>query len=103
MRTRDGYTYLTPKTEGYNDYVTLSGDTIMFIRTGELPTVRRFNIVPEKEVTFWPEDEHPVLVTYDFVLGTYASYYRIYVCKDQLVLGMNYRGEIPDNIYKRSR
>ena len=109
MITREGYVYYTPKTQGYRDYMALSGDTVVFNRLGREAfvsrfteaLVRRFKIVPEKEITRWPEDEHPMLVTYDFVAGTYSSAYRVYISKDQLILATNYRNETPDRIYKR--
>lgn len=100
--TRMGYIFSTPKTQKSFEFLSLSGDTIIYFRTVGKSLVERYKIVPEKEITLWPEDEHPILATYDFVTGDLASYYRIKICKDQLVLATNYRGESPDRIYKRS-
>jgi|SRR5215203_4530169 len=101
LKTSDGYQYYTPKTQGYKDYLILSNDTIAFRRNGEPDIIRTFKIVPEREVTNWHEDTDLVLVTYNLNNGSYASYYQVYICNNQLLLGMNYRAESPDKIYKR--
>lgn len=67
---RSGETnYYTPKTEGYTLQLKLSGDKATFYKNHIPSLFYRFRIMREKDITNWPEDNDPVLVTYELDTG----------------------------------
>ena len=96
------YIYMTPKTEGYNITLKISGDTAKFYRNSSADSTYRFQILKESDITGWPDDSQPVIAYYSFITGLRESYFRVKICQNYFVAEQSYRSDIVgDVIWKR--
>lgn len=90
-----GLTYFHPDISGWRKFIyKYSGDTLRAFNNGLADSVYRFKIQRESDVTLYPTDTLPVIVNYSFYTGIRASYFRVQICKNQLLMLFNYRSDV---------
>ena len=101
--SRDGtINYYTPSTEGYTEELKITGDTIIFYKDRQVASPFKFKIIPEKEISFRPEDNNYCLVLYDIITNSFKNYYPVKICSNYLILEQTYRSDFqPDRTFKR--
>jgi hypothetical protein len=101
---RGGLFYQSPGTEGYTVQLSIHNNDVVFFKSYSIPIAYKFKILREKAITQWPDDNEPIMALYEITNGNYHHYYRIYMCKEYLLLDLSYKSDVsPEMIYKRIR
>ena len=103
-RGQQGFTYLTPKTEGYTLTQRFSNDTVRFFKNGRADSVYTYKVIRLTEIsgTNFPEDNDPIVVFYNLHNGLRDSHVPLKICSNCIVPQYQYVTSISgEEIWKR--
>lgn len=84
---QNGFSYLTPKTEGYSLRMIIKDSTLQSFRNSTLESSYKYRIQLLGEIsgTFFPEDSLPVFVLYRLTDGIREQHVPIKICNNFLL------------------
>ncbi len=86
VRGQDGFSYLTPKTEGYTLRMIIGDSTLRILKNNESTDYKyKIQLLGEISGTTFPEDSLPVFVRYRLSDGVREAHVPIKICNEYLL------------------